>query len=358
MEAALRTSSLTSTTATTTATTGNGALNSVLNSAVISGNTGAQSTPATGRAVAVRTPDADSRPVTRTPPSSGTLKRGIDWNQNLQSEVARAQQAIDYLERVASQLEALKADLSSRISNRGGNARQLEARAAQLGRTLDARRNQGGDGLDAQLDFNDGQPAQQRFRIAGLDLASLQAAAPQTLGFSVGAAGGPQLSAKIEPGMTAEEVAQRLDRALAPVNVRAGLDQNRQLVFTTPESGWSGVKDAIAVTGRGRVDTAEVPASLAPQEWELGNADALRQSLREVVQALARVRRSQDAASMALSAAMARTAQPEIPTVELEQIAQDFSATAASHDYDSLLAITSALVGVSRERVQALLGLR
>jgi len=44
--------------------------------------------------------------------------------------------------------------------------------------------------------------------------------------------------------------------------------------------------------------------------------------------------------------------------VELEQIAQDFSATAASHDYDSLLAITSALVGVSRERVQALLGLR
>jgi hypothetical protein len=31
---------------------------------------------------------------------------------------------------------------------------------------------------------------------------------------------------------------------------------------------------------------------------------------------------------------------------------------ATSHDYQSLLAITSALVGVSRERVQALLGLR
>ena len=358
MEAALRPSTLTSATATATATAGSGALNSAFNSAVVSGNTGAQSTPATGRAVAVRTPDADSRPVTRTPPGSGTLKRGIDWNQNLQSEVSRAQQAIDYLERVASQLEALKADLSAKLSNRASNARQLEARAAQLGRTLDARRSQGGDGLDAQLEFNDGQPAQQRFRIAGLDLASLQAAAPQTLGFSVGAAGGPQLSATIEPGMTPEEVAKRLDRALAPVNVRAGLDQNRQLVFTTPESGWSGVKDAIAVTGRGRVDTVEVPASLAPQQWELGNPDALRQSLREVVQALARVRRSQDAASMALSAAMARTAQPEIPTVELEQIAQDFSATAASHDYESLLAITSALVGVSRDRVQALLGLR
>ena len=34
------------------------------------------------------------------------------------------------------------------------------------------------------------------------------------------------------------------------------------------------------------------------------------------------------------------------------------AATAASHDYQSLLAITSALVGVSRDRVQALLGLR
>jgi hypothetical protein len=77
-----------------------------------------------------------------------------------------------------------------------------------------------------------------------------------------------------------------------------------------------------------------------------------------VVQALARVRRSQDAASVALSTAMARNAQPAIPSAELAMIAQDFTATAASHDYDSLLAITSALVGVSRERVTALLGLR
>ena len=59
-----------------------------------------------------------------------------------------------------------------------------------------------------------------------------------------------------------------------------------------------GVEDAIALTGRGRVDTVALPASLAPQKWQL------------------------------------------------------------SHDYQSLLAITSALVGVSRERVQALLGLR
>ncbi|MEH6437868.1 hypothetical protein [Massilia sp. DD77] len=322
------------------------------------GSTGAQSTAATGRATAVRPLDADSRLVTRTPPSAAPLKRGIDWNQNLQSEVSRAQQALDYLERVASQLEALKAELSSKLSGRSNPARQIEARARQLDSSLNARRKQGGDGIDAQLDFNGGQPAQQRFRIQGLDIASLQASAPQTLGFSVGSAGGPQLAATIEPGMTPEEIAQRLDRALAPVKVRVGLDDKHQLVFSTAEADWVGVKDAIAVTGRGRVETVEEAPSLAPQNWELGNPDALRQSLREVVQALARVRRSQDAAAAALSAAMTRTAQPEIPEAELAMVSSDFAASAAGHDYASLLAITSALVGVNRDRVQALLGLR
>jgi len=328
------------------------------NPSATSGSTGAQSTAATGRATAVRPLDADSRLVTRTPPTSAPLKRGIDWNQNLQSEVARAQQALDYLERVASQLEALKSELSAKLSGRSNPARQIEARARQLGSTLDARRKDGGDGIDADLDFNDGQPAVKRFRIKGLDLAALKASAPQTLGFSVGSAGGPQLAASIEPGMTPEEVAQRLDRALSPVKVRVGLDDKGELLFSTNESDWNGVKDAIAVTGRGRVDTAEEAPLLAPQDWELGNPDALRQSLREVVLALARVRRSQEAASAALSAAMARTVQPAVPEEALAMVAGDFAASAAGHDYASLLAITSALTGVNRERVQALLGLR
>ena len=156
---------------------------------------------------------------------------------------------------------------------------------------------------------------------------------------------------------TPQEIATRLDRTLSPVQVRVGLDK-QQLVFSAPESAWSGIKDAIAISGRGRVDVAEDPSGLAPEQWDVGNPDALRQSLREVVQALARVRRSQEAASAALSAAMARVEQPAIPEAELTAISGDFAATAASHDYQSLLAITSALVGVSRERVQALLGLR
>lgn len=324
----------------------------------VSGNTGAQGTSATGRAHAVPPALPDQRAVSRPPPTASPLRRGIGMHHNLQGEVARAQQALDYLDRVASQLESLKADLSARLSSRGGQqSRELEARIRQLTAALEARRQQAGDGIDAQLDF-DAAGARQRFRIGGLDIASLKAGGTQTLGFSVGSAGGPQLAATIEPGMTAEEIAQRLDRTLAPVKVRAGLDQEGELVFTTRESTFAQVKDAIAVTGRGRVDTTALPPTLAPRNWELGNPDALRQGLREVVQALARVRRSQDAASLALSAAMARNTQPAIPSAELAMIASDFTATAAGHDYESLMAITSALVGVSRERVHALLGLR
>ncbi|QOY95560.1 hypothetical protein IM543_06805 [Massilia sp. UMI-21] len=318
----------------------------------------AGATVAAARTSALKPVDPDSRVVTQVAPATAPLQRGIRWDTRLQGDVARAQQAVDYLERVASQLEALKADLSAKISGRSDPARQIEARTQQLTSMLEARRKQAGGGVDAQLGFTDGQPAMTRFRIRGFDLAALQSGQQQTYAFSVGGNGGPQLSATIEPGMTPEQIAARLDRTLSPVKVRVALDGKGQLVFGTPESEWTGIKDAIAISGRGRVDANEDPASLAPQQWDIGNPDALRQSLRDVLQALARVRRSQDAASAALSAAMARTSQSPVPEAELAVITGDFAATAAGHDYQSLLAITSALVGVSRERVQALLGLR
>ena len=204
------------------------------NSTAVGGNAGAQGATATGRPYAVQPLDADSRAVARTPATSGPLRRGIGMNQNLQGEVARAQQAIDYLARLAGQLETLKADLSARLSGRGAAAsRELESRVRQLAAALEGRRQQAGDGVDAALDFDGVAGAQQRFRIQGLDIASLKSAGAQTMGFSVGSAGGPHLAATIEPGMTPEEIARRLDRTLAPVKVRAGLDQEGELVFTT-----------------------------------------------------------------------------------------------------------------------------
>jgi hypothetical protein len=280
----------------------------------------------------------------------------------LQSQVARAQQAVDYLGQVASQLETLKGELTAKLTSarngtQAGTRQQLDAQIRQLASTLSARRQNAGGSVDAKLNYSD-QPAVQQFRIRGLDIASLQQDTPQTLAFSVGSAGGPQLSVTLQPGQTSEQIAATLDRALAPMGVRASLDDGGQLVFSTPESNWPAVKDNIAVSGRGKVTTDEVPASPAPQQWDTSTTDNLRQSLREVVQALARVRNSQSAASNALSAATAQVSAPQTPPPEVGLAAQDFASAAASTDYDSLLALTSALVGVSRERVLALLGLR
>jgi hypothetical protein len=286
----------------------------------------------------------------------------------LQDQVARAQQALDYLERVAGQLENLKGQISAKLAS-GGSSRasssqqqqrsqQLEASVRQLSASLAARKSSAGGGVDADLNFS-GEPATQRFRIRGMDLDSLQQSAPLTLAFSIGGAGGPQMAAAITPDQSKEETARAIDRAVAPLGVRASVD-NGALMFSTSEASWPAVQDSIAVSGRGRVTTEEVAPALAPQQWNggSGNADALRQSLREVVQALERVRHSQDAASNALSSASVEVAAAATPPPEVEIAAEDFASAASSTNYDSLLALTSALVGVSRERVLALLGLR
>jgi hypothetical protein len=285
----------------------------------------------------------------------------------LQDQVARAQQALDYLDQVASQLESVKGELTSRLTSTRSAARQqtdsqastqLSTQVRQLASTLSSRRKRAGGGVDANLNFT-GKPALQRFRIRGLDLASLRGSGPQSLAFSVGGNGGPQLSVNIDPDQTDEEIAEALNRALAPMGVNAGLDGQGGFVFSTPEANWPAVKDSIAISGRGRVAAEEVPAELAPQQWPAnGNGDALRSSLREVVQALERVRRSRDAASNALSAASVEMTQATTPPPEVQDAAQEFASTASNPDYESLLSLTSALVGVSRERVLALLGLK
>ena len=280
----------------------------------------------------------------------------------LQDQVAGAQQALDYLERVANQLEALKGELTAKLAGtRNGSRLQLEVQARQLAHTLSERKKTGGGSVDSNLNYST-KPATQRFRIRGLDIESIKKSAPQTISFSVGSAGGPQMAVNIEPDQSNQQIARALDRALAPMGVHASLDENGELVFTTPEANWSAVKDSIAVSGRGRVTTEEVAANLAPQLWnvsaETGNADALRQSLREVVQALERVHRSQAAASAALQAASAQVADAETPPPDMTIAIDDFGKVAASTDYESLIALTSALVGVSRDRVLALLGLR
>jgi hypothetical protein len=297
------------------------------------------------------TPANAAAPARLAPRSTG--QGPANWDEQLQGDVARAQQALDYLDGLAAQLESVKGDLAARLSGSRGS-RQLEARVRQLASTLDARKANAGGGVDAQLGFSGSAPASQRFRMRGLDIAALRAAGSQTLNFSIK---GAQLTVSLQADMSASAIAARFDRALAPAGVHAALDDQGELVFLASEADWPQLRDNITVAGRGRVTTDEVPPTLSPDSWQSGDVDALRESLREVVQSLARVKRAQEAAAAALSAALTHATRATAP-VAPRAMAQDFVTTASSPDYGSLLAISSALVGVSRERVLALLGLR
>ncbi|MDQ1924893.1 hypothetical protein [Massilia pseudoviolaceinigra] len=328
--------------------------------------TGSTSGPAGANGSGVRSEAAPgathARPPQLTPaqPAPGAaapLRRGLARvDHQLQGDVASAQQALDFLEQVAGQLQALKGELSAKLSSRRGDSGAIEAHLRQLGATMDKRRQASGGSVDARLNFSSPQPASQRFRIKGLNLDMLTAGAGQSLSFSVGGNTQP-LTVAIDPSMTRDDIVVRFDRALAPANMRVSADGSGALVFSTPESAWPMVRDSLSIQGVGRVAVEADTDVIMPQQWGADNTDALRQSLHEVVQALSQVQRSQDAASHALSAAASRAAVDQLPAAEIEVMAQDFADTASTPNYESLLALTSALVGISRERVLALLGL-
>ncbi|NHZ40018.1 MULTISPECIES: hypothetical protein [Massilia] len=296
-------------------------------------------------------------PAQPVPGSAPPLRRGLARvDHQLQGDVASAQQALDFLEQVAGQLQALKGEISAKLSSRRGDSGAIEAHLRQLGATMDKRRQSSGGSVDARLNFSSPAPASQRFRIKGLNLDMLTAGAGQTLSFSVGSNTQP-LTVAVDPTLTRDEIVVRFDRALAPANMRVSADGSGALVFSTPENAWPMVRDSLSIQGVGRVAVEADTDVVAPQQWRANDSDALRQSLHEVVQALSQVQRSQDAASQALSAAASRASANQPPAADIEVMAQDFADTASTPNYESLLAITSALVGISRERVLALLGL-
>lgn len=290
-------------------------------------------------------------------PAAAPLRRSLPGlDTRLQGDVASAQQALDFLEEVAGQLQGLKSELSAKLANLQADEQQIEARLRQLAETLERRRQTGGDKLDAQLNFNS-KAASQRFRMRSMNLDALRSASPRLLSFSMGGANGP-LTVHLEPGLSPEEIAQRFDRVLAPVGVRVGSDDKGELVFSTPESNWTNVRDNLSILGLGRAGVEVEPVAVAPQRWGTGDTEALRLSLQEVVRALEQVRRSQDAARRELSVAASRAAVAPQADADMNVLAQDFVTTATTPNYESLLSITSAMVGISRERVLALLGLR
>ncbi|WP_317204938.1 hypothetical protein [Janthinobacterium sp.] len=303
-------------------------------------------------------------------PAPAPLRRGLsNWDHQLQGEISSAQQALDFLEQSTSQLQALKSELAAKLAARQGREGQVEARVRQFGNTWRSRQRASGGTLDAQLKYSSPAPAMQNFTVRGLTLANLQSGGKEVLSFSVGGANQALSSVNIEPGLSKDEIVQRFNQALAAANIRVSVGADDALNFSTPEASWPAVRDSLAVRGNGqrfptgqmsRVQTDEAAPLIAPDDWSAADTEALRHTLYQVVQALAHVQQARDTVNLALAQAAKRvdkTAPAELGT-GMDRLAANFTTQAAAPGYESLLAITSALVGISRERVLSLLGLR
>lgn len=301
-------------------------------------------------------------------PQPAPLRRGLsNLDAPLQNDVSGAQQAIDFLEQSAAQLRALKTDLAAKLATRQMRDGQVEQRVRQFSDTWRNRTQASGGTLDAQLNFST-QPSTQRFTVRGMTLANLRNGARETLAISLGGGTSGLRSVHLAPGLSDAEIVSRFDQALAPAGVRVSVSKDGELVFSSAESAWPAVRDSLAVQGSGirfpagqlaRVKAeAEVPI-VVPEGWGTSDIEAMRATLQQVTQALAHVEAALSKVRQELAAATQRV-QSDLPEVEVAgmgQMAEVFANVANEPGYSALVSLTSALVGINRDRVVSLLRL-
>jgi hypothetical protein len=337
--------------------------------------------------------------------TSTTLSAGLsNWDHQLQGEIASAQQALSFLDQSATQLQALKSAIAAKLAARQNSSQgassssnpasasnstsasqgtaqsgadaatadpQILAGVQQFSNTWNQRQSAAGGSLDSQLTFTSPAAATQRFSIRGLTMANLQSGGKEVLSFSVSGASQAPSSVSIDPGLSSDAIVQRFNQALAPAGISVSADPSGTLVFSTAEASWPSVRDTLSVRGSGirfpagqmnRVKIDAEPAAITPNSWGTSDTDSLRQTLQQVVQALAQVQAARSSVSVALASANSRVASAQTPDtdsgVSMDRLAQNFSKAASAPGYESLLSLTSALIGISRDRVVSLLSLR
>jgi hypothetical protein len=327
-----------------------------------------------GNAVAPPAATSAAPPAGTPSRAPAPLRRGLSgWNPQLHKQLSDAQQAQDFLDQTAAQLQGLKADLSAKLTGLQSQDGQLEAKLQQLASTARGRSQSSAGSLDPQMRYSSPATATQRFSVRGLDLQTLTSGAGETLSISSGGTGRGLTSVSITPGLSADAIVQRFDRALAPSGIRATSDDSGALIFSVDESSWPAVRDNLSIKGDGihfptgqltRVRADAEPAALQPEAWQKavksGDTDAVRRTLQQVAQALERVKQARSVVSRSLADAASKIDQAR-PTqgdaAAAVSLAANFQTVAGRSDYSSYSSVSAALVGISRTRVLALLAL-
>lgn len=330
------------------------------------------STPiGSGRTAAASAPEVrlDGASGTAAPAHRSTkpLHAGLaTWQPELNGRVGRAQQARQFLEGLSGQLQSLKLGLSADLAGRPAIGPRVDDTLASLGRTWQERSTASGGALDAQLRFSGGEPAMRRFKVPGLDFASLQSGEREVLALSAASAGQRPMPVVIEPGLAAEALVQRLGQALAPAGVKALRDERGELVFATAEAQWAAVRDTLAIRGGGqrfptgqfhRLRTEPEPDALPVGSWKTHTVEDRKHSLHGVLSALDRVRGAQSAVALSLGqAAQALDGARPAQGAGWAQAAVDgFVHAVSDSGFAGNHVLVAATDGLRRERVMALL---
>lgn len=307
----------------------------------------------------------------RTAPMRGGLR---SFDIQLNQRIAAVQRTVEFLERADAQLQSIRTALAAHIGP--GRAEPASDIIAELSYKIHQfeslwreRVAATGGALDSQLDQVEPGEAQLRFKVRGLTIDTLANGEPETLYLAVGGRTQHAVAVVIEPGLDATAIAQRFDRALAPSGVRVSRDRHGELVFSVRETDWANTRDILAIKGDGRrFPTGQfaipriVPEEplVRPDLWTVDSPMARRATLQQVIDAQEAVRHARQLALEMLSDEGHRlqTADATACAQEgkwCEDFVRTFATTAGRRDYRTLAALSSAVHGIHRDRVRALL---
>ncbi|KQP37157.1 hypothetical protein [Pseudorhodoferax sp. Leaf274] len=294
--------------------------------------------------------------------------RGLDAQRN--TRVAGAQQALDYLDRLAPRLRNLQTDLGRAAAGQPVPAERLESQRTRLDQLWTERSTAAGTALDPQLHYSADQPARRSFTVRGLDQPP-QARETLTLAVGLPSAARPGVRVLLDPEATPQARADGFAQALAPLGLQAEADAAGGLRFSVAEPRWPQVRDGLALQGEGRqfaagrlhrVAADPQPDVLTPRQWSLQDEGGARQALQQVGTALQRTEAARDGVRAVLDddrAALAG-AGPARDADWAARFGDAFAAqlrgeTATRGGYGMQASLGAALWGLGRQRVERLL---
>ncbi|SCK17669.1 hypothetical protein [Vogesella sp. LIG4] len=308
-----------------------------------------------------------------TPPGLPRLRlsssQALGNDQQLNAQITSAQQALGFLDRTASQLQALKQELGARLAGRPGDQAALARHLADFAANWSQRVSDTGASLDASLKLVAPGEAQRSFRLRGISLQSLQQGGTETLSFYPGGPGKPSQSVVIDPGLTADEIVGRFNKGLAAAGISASLGSDGELTFSVAETAWPALADNLQLKGDGirfpsgqpnRVRLDPQGDSITPASWSGDDVAGLRRSLQQVVAAIQQVQASRERVEAALARAnsLIAAASSVGEPAWAKAFAGDFSSSLQQGSgYALLNNIAPVLIGISRYRVVSLLSL-